>query len=154
MRIISIADRVRPDRSTDALVKATCLRDFQAARGHWDVWRQSNSLDKIDWRDQRYLVRLAKRLPAIAPDCPMTPRIVGLSRAMWTRSQMAVGFAARRIDALSAAGAPILLLGSAAIEAKMASQRSPVVVGASDLQILTTRRWAGRAQVLAHSLRF
>jgi hypothetical protein len=47
-----------------------------------------------------------------------------------------------------------LLLGSAAIEAKMASQRSPVVVGASDLQILTTRRWIGRAQVLAHSLGF
>ena len=154
MRTISIVDRVRPDRSTDALVKATCLRDLQAARAHWDAWRQSNSLDKIDWRDQRYLVRLAKRLPTIAPDCPINPRIVGLSRAMWTRSQMAVGFAARLIDALSEAGAPILLLGSAAVEAKMASQRSPVVAGASDLQILTTRRWIGRAQVLAHSLGF
>jgi hypothetical protein len=134
MRIISIVDRVRPDRLTDALVKATCLRDLQAARAHWEAWRQSNSLDKIDWRDQRYLVRLAKRLSTISPDCPINPRIVGLSRAMWTRSQMAVGFAARLIDALSKAGAPILLLGSAAVEAKMASQRSAVVVGAPDLQ--------------------
>jgi hypothetical protein len=67
---------------------------------------------------------------------------------------MAVGFAARLIDALSRAGAPILLLGSAAVEARMATQMRPVVVGASDLQILTTRRWIGKAQVLAHTLGF
>jgi hypothetical protein len=154
MWTISIVDRARPDRSTDALVKATCLSDLPAARAHWDAWRQSNSLDKIDWRDQRYLARLAKRLPTIAPGHPINPRIVGLSRALWTRSQVAVKFASRLIDALSEAGAPILLLGSAAVEAWMTSQGSKDVAAATDLQILTTRRWFGKAQALAYRLGF
>jgi hypothetical protein len=154
MPTISIVDRVRPDRSTDALVKAACLGDVQRARVHWDYWCQHNRLDDVDWRDQRYLARLVARLPAMVPGCPINPRLLGLARAMWTRSRMAVGAAARLIDAMSAAGAPVLLLGSAAVEARAAMCRNHGAGGAADLQILTTRAWFDRAQVLAQSLGF
>lgn len=105
-----------PDPDTDLLVKAVLLPQSEA-RQHWHQWLSYNNIDDCTWPQFKLLVRLSGRLRDIDPGCSEIPRLNGMAKALWTKSQLQLNAATRCIDELNKASIEIYLIKTAAFEA-------------------------------------
>lgn len=128
--------RIWPRKDLDLLVRAALLPEKEAA-ACWNQWKKQKDLDTISWEEHKILARIASRIAEIAPDCAYRPRIEGLAKAHWTRSQLMLRQSASVLDILARNRVPVMLLKGGALDASSLSGRGPRISG--DLDILVRR---------------
>lgn len=110
---IYLLRRSWPDKSIDLLLKA-CVLPMARARSAWARWLVGRTFDDVSWHEIRLLSALSTRIAELDPHTPFRPRIEGLARSHWTRTQLALRESAEAIDILDQAGVPNLLIKGAA----------------------------------------
>jgi hypothetical protein len=90
------------------LVKAALCPPDEAARA-WQDWKAARNFDDITWNEMRLLVPVAARLAELDPASPLRPRIDGLAKQIWTRTQIKLRESCEALEALNAAGVPIIV---------------------------------------------
>jgi hypothetical protein len=124
------------------LLKAVLAPDDAIAVAAARRWLDAHDIDSVTFRDHRLLAAMAQRFgPAIA-DHPAYPRLVGVSRQLWARSQLAIGEARAALLELSTAMKPMLMKGAsrAAVDPKAAKSRV-----AADIDLLVHPADMGKA---------
>lgn len=144
----SFARQAWPDPDTDLLIKSILLPPAQA-RLHWHRWLSRNDIDDCSWPQFKLLVRLSGRLRDIDPDCSEIPRLNGMAKALWTRSQLQLNAAARSLDQLIAADIDVYLMKTAAFEAVLPALLTRRVT--SDLDFMVPRRQLLKAMQVLYS---
>jgi hypothetical protein len=98
------------------LLLRAALLDGDAALAAWRSWRAANRLDTIDGASFDLLPRLYLNLQRLgAKGDPWLPKLRGVHRHSWLRSEVTVRAAADAVARLSAAGVQTLLLGGIAL---------------------------------------
>ncbi|MBA68361.1 MAG: hypothetical protein CML30_05765 [Rhizobiales bacterium] len=129
-----IARLAWPGTSIDPLLRAATLEDGEAAAAAWRQFEAQADFDKLSWGQLRLISLAARRISDFAPDSPMRPRIAGIERSIWTRSQKVVGEARSALRKLSDASVPILTIkGAGRAAGGAASARGRIV---NDIDIL------------------
>lgn len=155
-----------PTPQIDRLLRAATLPDDALAAESWRAFEAAADFDQLTAGEMRLIGLAARRLATLAPDSPMRPRIEGIERANWSRSQLAIGEASAGMRALQAAGVEMLVIkgamraatGDAGARGRMLNDVD-VVVRPDDLarayEILTDDGWrpAGSGSVVYHASR-
>ena len=123
-----------PEIDADLLIQTGFLPDEDAKRC-WRTWKQRNDIDVCTWPQYKVLARLSGRISQIDPECCEVPRLNGMAKAQWTKSQIEINKAARAIDVLSDAGIKVMLLKTAALEAMQLTQRTRRITSDIDLMV-------------------
>jgi hypothetical protein len=155
-----------PDTQVDRLLRAAMLEDAIAAAIAWREFEASADFDHLTSGEMRLIGMAAKGLAGLAPDSSMLPRIQGIERANWSRSQLAIGEAGFGLRALDAASVDMLVIkgatrsasGDASARGRMLNDVD-IVVRPDDMkkafEILTDDGWrpAGSGSVIYQSSR-
>lgn len=155
-----------PNRSLDNLLRVALVPDEAAAVAAWRDFETNADFDHLTAGEMRLIGLAATRLAGLAPDSPMLARIVGIERANWSRSHLAISaaadglrtLAARSIGMLSIKGASRLASKDPAARARMVDDVD-IVVRPGDLlrafDLLTEEGWrpAGSGTVVYHRSR-
>ena len=131
-----------PDESVDLLLKA-CVLPIERARSAWARWIEGRNFDDVSWHEIRLLSALSTRIVELDPSSPFRPRIEGLARAHWTKTQLAIRESAPVIDLLGAAGVDHLLIKGAAQYATGLAIKTRRIL--ADIDILVLPGHAARA---------
>ncbi|MEO9877135.1 MAG: nucleotidyltransferase family protein [Anderseniella sp.] len=142
-----------PDPDTALLIKAVVAPDDEA-RDCWRKWKLTNDIDDCSWPQFKILSRFSGRLPRIDPECPEIPRLHGMAKALWTKSQLQLNRSARALDVLNDAGIEACLMKTAAMEALAPIKLTRRVTSDIDLmvrrnalrkalELLYEKGWAG-----------
>ncbi|WP_108880279.1 nucleotidyltransferase family protein [Anderseniella sp. Alg231-50] len=126
-----------PDPNTDQLIKATLL-PIDEARTYWRNWKAANDIDDCTWPQFKILARFSGRLPKVDPECPEIPRLHGMAKALWTKSQMQLNRSAAALDILTKRDVPVYLMKSAALEALEMTKLTRRVT--SDIDLMVKRK--------------
>lgn len=140
--------KILPQGYLDLLVRTAFLPEHEAALC-WQQWKQQRDIDSITWEEHKIFARLATRLSTLAPDCPYRPRLEGLVKSHWTRSQLMLHASARALDVLIANGIPVMLLKGGALQTEAFSSQGPRIT--SDLDVLVPRKDFPRAIELLYA---
>lgn len=108
--IQSIFRQVWPSPSIDNLLRAALLEDDEEAASAWRAFESSTDFDHPTGGEMRLLGLVSSRLGTLAPDSPIRPRVAGVERQNWTRSQVVIGEAASGLRAFSAAAIDMLVI--------------------------------------------
>jgi len=127
------ARRGWPRRDVDLLLRATLL-PADEARAAFARWAAERDFEAISWEEMRLLTPLARRKDIGLAESPLTPRILGVSRYLWARTQIRVARSIGAIEALAAAGIETLVFKGAALHAAGLASESGRVF--SDLDAL------------------
>lgn len=119
------------------LVRAALCPTAEAARS-WQDWKASRNFDDITWEEMRLLVPVAARLAEIDPGSPLRPRIDGLAKQIWTRTQIRLRESCQVFDGLNEAGVPFIVFKGGAQYAEGLAVSPRRVMG--DIDILIQRR--------------
>jgi hypothetical protein len=105
--------RRRREPTLDLLHAA--VSEPEIARAAWSRWSLGRSLDDVSWKELRLLGAVAGRsqLLEVAPD--QRPRLDGIRRFIWTRTQLKLAAALPVLRRLGAADVPFCLLKGAAL---------------------------------------
>lgn len=133
--------RLVPAGEVSLLLGAGLDDDVRAAEC-WRRWVERRALDDVTWEEQRILARVAPRLATIAPSCACRPRVEGLAKADWTRSQLILRASSQAIGLLAEQGIDVMLLKGGALQLAV-PQAGVRVIG--DLDILVPRARFGDA---------
>ena len=128
----------------DLLLRAT-LGPEAAARDAYEAWRAQADLATLDRASQRVLALLAERLDG--QDDEVAAKVRRIARFTWLRTQVLLEHTAPAVQALEAAGVPVMLNKGAAVLAHTGWRvaRRPM----DDLDVAVPRALARRAiQVL------
>lgn len=101
-----------PTPQIDNLLRAA-LADESTAAEAWANFERAADLDHLPDGEMRLVGLVSKRLPAIAPASPMRPRIAGIERANWSRTQLTIGATAFALRELARGGLDMLLIKGA-----------------------------------------
>ena len=102
-----------PSRSIDLLLRANLAPDDRAVRA-WRDWLRIRSVDDASGSELRLLAPLARRMATLDSYSPFRPRLGGLAKAHWTKTQLILRDCASALDALRSAGIDCLLFKGAA----------------------------------------
>lgn len=123
-----------PSNDLDLLLKAVLSPDNATALRAAMSWLATHDIDVMTFREHRLLAALAERFGKRLAESPALPRLIGLQRMLWTKSQMAMRDSAEALTALAEAGVPFMLLkGASHVAADQALRRSRV---SHDIDIL------------------
>ena len=152
-----------PGPAIDNLLRAVTLRDVNAAATAWRDFESQADFDNLTWGEFRLVSLAAKRIAQLAPGSPLRPRIAGIERSIWSRSQLAIGETAPALRALQAAAIGMLAIKGASRAASgdpaargRAVNDIDIVVHPDDMErafdIVTGNGWvpAGSGTVLFH----
>lgn len=139
--------RIWPRGDLNLLLGAAFLPDAEALNC-WQTWKRQRDIEDVSWEEHKLLARIAGRLARIDPDCPYRPRLEGLSKAHWTRSQLMLRSSADALDRLIGNGIPVMLLKGGALHAAALTQGPRIT---SDLDILVRRSDFPRAMELLYA---
>ena len=114
-----------PGSSIDHLLRAIALVDREKAAASWRTFEAEADFDNLTWGEFRLISLAAKRLADLAPSSPMRPRIAGIERSIWSRSQIVIGEAATGLRRLAAEPVEMLVMKGAG----RAASRDPVARG-------------------------
>jgi hypothetical protein len=131
-----VASRAWPSKKNRLLLSAI-LSEPQIAVESWRQWKLENNFDEIEWEENKLLAHFSSQIKLIEADCHLRPRIQGLTKIHWTRSQMTFQSSSAAIRSLSSEGIEVMLLKGAAIMAKAPSRLGPRIT--TDLDILVKR---------------
>lgn len=138
-------ERMLPRGGAALLIGAGLGEDHLAAEC-WRKWTAQRDLDDVSWAEHRILAHIAPRMAVIAPDCPYRPRVEGLAKADWTRSQLILRASSRAVALLREHGIEVMLLKGGALQAAVPEAGVRV---SGDLDILVPRaRFADAVRVL------
>jgi peptidoglycan/xylan/chitin deacetylase (PgdA/CDA1 family) len=124
---------------TVAALVRTALLPRDAARSAWQEWKAARNFDDITWDEMRLLVPVAARLEELDPTSPLRPRIDGLAKHLWTRTQMNLRESCQALDCLNAAGVPFLVFKGGAQYAEGLAVSPRRVMGDVDILIRQER---------------
>jgi Uncharacterised nucleotidyltransferase len=102
-----------PSPAIDNLLRAVTLHDLSSAAAAWRAFEARADFDNLTWGEFRLISLAAKRVAQLAPESPLRPRIAGIERSIWSRSQLAIGEAAPILRALQAASIDMLVVKGA-----------------------------------------
>ena len=141
-----LCDRLIP-RAEAVLLVGAGLQNDEAAAACWREWAQRRDLDDVSWDEHKILAYVARRLATIAPECAYRPRVEGLARADWTRSQMVLRGSAPAVQVLVDSGIEVMLLKGGALQAVFPKGSGARLSG--DLDVMVRRRdFAAAVRVL------
>ena len=103
-----------PRGSLDQLLKAALFPDDKAALGNLIQWLDRHDIDSATFREHRLLATISNRFGKDISDHRAYPRLRGLRRQLWTKSQIAIREAGPVLKAIANAGVPLLLIKGAA----------------------------------------
>ena len=113
------------------------------ARSAWARWLAGRKFDDVSWHEIRLLSALSTRMAELDPHSPFRPRIEGLARSHWTRTQLALRESAEAIEILDHAGIRYLLIkGAAQYAGGLAGKIRRIL---ADIDILVPPEQAARA---------
>jgi hypothetical protein len=98
---------------TQTLLLTAALADPTEAPAAWREWLARRDLDDASWAEVRLLSTVARRM-ARFEGSPVLPRIQGIRRFVWTRTQMCLAKTRPLLTALSKAGLRMMLIKGAA----------------------------------------
>jgi hypothetical protein len=124
-----------PPASIDLLLKACLLPDEGRAAGAWRAWIATHDFDAVTHPEMHVLAALSARIAALDPASPYRPRMEGLARSQWTRTQLVLGAGIGAIARLSAAGIPSLIFKGAAQYAEGLATERRRIMGDLDLLV-------------------
>jgi hypothetical protein len=124
----------RPRRSSDLLLRANLAPEDEAARA-WRDWLRLRSIEEATWPEIRLLTPLARRIANLDSCSPHRPRLEGLAKAHWTRTQLTLRDSASALDALRSAGIDCLLFKGAAYYAEGIAPATRRVLGDVDILV-------------------
>jgi hypothetical protein len=116
--IHSIFRQAWPSPSIDHLLRAALLANEEEAASAWRAFESSADFDHPTGGEIRLLGLVSNRLATLAPESPIRPRVRGVERQNWTRSQIVIGEAASGLRALAAAAIDILVVKGGGVAAK------------------------------------
>lgn len=126
-----------PRGDLDLLLKAVMLADDKRALAMGLDWLARHDIDDAAFREQRLLTALSERFGKHLAASPAYPRLVGLQRMLWSRSQLALRDTGEALAMLHAADIPFMLLkGAARVAMEPGAQRGRV---SHDIDILLQR---------------
>lgn len=102
-----------PAPSVDNLLRAIALSDRDRAAAAWRAFEANADFDNLTWGEFRLIGLAARRLTDLAPDSPMRPRISGIERSIWSRSQLVIGEASSGLRKLNDASLEMLIMKGA-----------------------------------------
>ncbi|MBX3380189.1 MAG: nucleotidyltransferase family protein [Phycisphaeraceae bacterium] len=103
-----------PDAGQSELLRV-CLQPEDAARAAWKRWRATVDFERTDGGSFRLLGLVFRRVSGWACDDPVLPRLKGIYRKGWVRTQMLLAGKPALIESLSREGIPTMLLKGAAL---------------------------------------
>lgn len=103
-----------PTGDLDLLIRAAADSDAGTALQAARQWLASNEIDAVTFREHRLLAAVSERFGRELKDAPASPRLAGLQRLLWTRSQLALREARPVLTRLLSSGVRIMLLKGAA----------------------------------------
>jgi Uncharacterised nucleotidyltransferase len=131
------------------LARAALLDGDEALRA-WRSWRRTGSLDALDADARTLLPMLYRNLVVLDPQEPELPRLRGVYRHVWLRSQQQFKCAAEALRVLSTAGFETLVLKGAALMVQ--SYRDEGVRPMVDVDVLVrTERARDASELLLRS---
>jgi len=133
IRQVHLLRRGWPDKSIDLLIRALILQ-IDDARLAWRQWTHDFDFNRVSWYETRILSAISTRMEELEPRSPLRPRIDGLARAHWTRTQLTLGETNGAIDLLARAGIACMLIKGAAYYAEGLGAATRRVL--SDIDIL------------------
>jgi hypothetical protein len=131
-----------PNKSIDLLLKA-CILPLERARPAWRQWINTQNFDDVSWHEIRLLSALSTRIAELDPHSPFRPRIEGLARSHWTKTQFALRESTEAIDLLRRAGVPHLLIKGAAQYAEGLTSKTRRIL--ADIDILVPPEQSAQA---------
>jgi hypothetical protein len=131
-----IASRHWPSQKNRLLLSAI-LSKPNIALESWKQWKRENNFDDIEWEENKLLAHFSSQIKLIDAECPFRPRIQGLTKIHWTRSQITLQASSQAIRNLTLQGIEVVLLKGAALMAKVPSKLGPRIT--TDLDILVKR---------------
>lgn len=114
-----------PTASVDHLLRAVAHPDAAVARDAWRSFAATADFDALSWGAFRLVGLAARRIGELDPGHPLRPRIAGIERSLWTRSQMTIGTAGPALAACRDAAIALLAIKGAA----RAARRDPAARG-------------------------
>lgn len=123
-----------PETDADLLIRTAFLPAEEAKRC-WRAWKERNDIDLCSWPQYKVLARLSGLISEIDPACPEVPRLNGMAKAQWTKSQLDINRAARSLDVLGEAGIDVMLLKTAALEAMQLTRHTRRITSDIDLMV-------------------
>ncbi len=107
---------LRTPSAAASLLLHAALAEPRAAASAWHVWRRGGgSLDDAAPELVRLLPLVHRNLPPDTAGPEDRGRLAGLRRNTWYRNQLRTRAASKALEALAAAGEPLMLLGGAAV---------------------------------------
>ncbi len=131
-----------PRGQLDLLLRAVLAPDPERALAAARSWLDRNDIDAASFREHRLLAGLAQRFGAEIAAHPAYPRLAGLARHLWARSQIAQREAAAALRALSEAMPVMAIKGASRVAVDPQSSRGRI---SHDIDILVRRPDMARA---------
>lgn len=101
-----------PSADIDDLLRIALADDAGAAEA-WARFEARANLDHLAPGENRLIGLVARRLPTVAPDSAMRPRIAGIERANWSRAQLTIAESGAALRVLAAGGVEMMLIKGA-----------------------------------------
>lgn len=130
-----LISQCRPKRSVDLLLRANLGPDDVANRA-WRKWLRMRSIEESTWLEVRLLAPLARRMARLDPHSPLRPRLEGLAKLQWTRTQLIIRDCISALDALESVGIKFLLFKGAAHYAEGLASATRRIMGDVDILVL------------------
>lgn len=103
-----------PRGERDLLLHAGLDPDHQRAEAALNRWFASHSIEQTDGGEHRLLALVAERFAPVLKQRPEGPRMTGLRRQHWTRSQLVLSVARPALQRMAQAGLAVIVLGQTA----------------------------------------
>jgi Uncharacterised nucleotidyltransferase len=110
--IDAVLRRFWPEETQTLLLTAALGAPTEASAA-WRKWLSRRNLDEVGWPEVRLLATVARRM-AQFEGSPALPRIQGIRRFVWTRTQMCLAKTRPLLAALGEAGLRMMLIKGAA----------------------------------------
>jgi len=127
-------ERSWPDGPVHLLLQAALAPEPQAGAA-WRAWKAMRDFDDVTWPEMRLLAPISLRLPQLDPDTPLRPRIDGLTKQLWTKTQLGLRETATAFDRLGADGIPFLVFKGAALYAEGLAASTRRIMGDVDILV-------------------
>lgn len=127
-------ERSWPDGLVHLLLQAV-LAPEPRAQAAWRSWKAQREFDDVTWPEMRLLAPLSLRLAQLDPDTPLRPRIDGLTKQLWTKTQLGLRETATAFDRLTADGIPFIVFKGGAQYAEGLAVTTRRIMGDVDILV-------------------
>ena len=125
-----------PSQNHQLLLSAVLSKKSVALKS-WIQWTHQNQLNDVTWEEHKLFSYFAQKIKWIDPHSLYRPRIEGLAKAHWTKSQIVLRFSSNAIQPLIEHGIDVMVLKGAALMILLPMKLGPRIT--ADLDIMVKR---------------